>query len=73
MQMAAYYSVIAILFNSFWATVEVSHLAMIPGITSSETQRGGLSTIRTIGNVVSNVIVYGILWLMVNTGKKINA
>ena len=69
--MTVYYAVFAIFYNASFAILEVSHLAMIPGITSVEKQRGSLSSIRTVGQVVSNMLIYSILWVMFKTGTKI--
>ena len=51
------------------AVVQVSHLAMIPEITSNENERGGLTTIRNVGTVMSNIFVDVILWIMLAAGK----
>ena len=67
--MTIYYSVFSAIHNISWAFVQISHLAMIPEITSDERQRGFLTTMRNIGAVMSNIFVYSILWIMLGTGK----
>ena len=67
--MTIYYSVFSAIHNISWAFVQISHLAMIPEITSNERQRGFLTTMRNIGAVMSNIFVYSILWIMLGTGK----
>ena len=69
--MTIYYSVFSAIHNISWAFVQISHLAMIPEITSSEQQRGFLTTMRNIGAVISNIFVYSILWIMLGTGKVV--
>ena len=71
--MTAYYAVLASIFNISWATVQVSHLSMIPEITSIENERGNLITIRNVGTVMSNIFVYGLLWIMLTAGKLVVA
>ena len=71
--MTIYYSVLAVIYNFFWATVEISHLAMIPGIASSANERGALSMIRNVAFVLSNIVMYGILWVMLRAGKSLDA
>jgi len=66
--MTIYYSVFSAIHNISWAFVQISHLAMIPEITSNERQRGFLTTMRNIGAVMSNIFVYSILWIMLGTG-----
>ena len=70
--MTAYYSVFSAIHNISWAFIQISHLAMIPEITSNEHQRGFLTTMRNIGAVMSNIFVYIILWIMLGTGKFFN-
>ena len=69
--LTVYYSVFAAIFTCSWATVQVSHLAMIPEITSIENERGVLTTIRNVGTVTSNILVYGLLWFMLVIGTVI--
>ena len=66
-----YYSVFSAFNNIAWAFVQISHLAMIPEITSNEYYRGSLTTIRNIGTVASSIFVYTILWVLLGTGIQI--
>ena len=66
--MTVYYSVLAAAGNFCGAIVKISHLAMIPEITSIENERGVLNTIRNVVTAVSNVFVYGSLWFMLTSG-----
>ncbi|XP_071844616.1 major facilitator superfamily domain-containing protein 12-like isoform X1 [Apostichopus japonicus] len=47
-----------------WASVQISHLALIPELTSCEHERVELNTIRYTFTVVSNVVVFVIMWLL---------
>ena len=44
---------------------------MIPEITSIENERASLTTIRNVGTVMSNIFVYGLLWVMLTAGKLV--
>lgn len=47
-----------------WASVQISHLALIPELTSDENQRVGLNTIRYTFTVLSNVFVFVVMWML---------
>ena len=64
-----YFTILVALYNFFWATVENSHLAMIPEISSSSNQRGFLTTVRNAVFALSNSLMYFVLWRMLGTGK----
>jgi len=60
----AYYSAFVVLFQFGWATVQISHLSMIPDITSDEAERMALTSVRYAATVMSNLLVYGMCWLL---------
>ena len=64
-----YYSAFVVLFQFGWATVQISHLSMIPDITSDEAERMALTSVRYAATVMSNLLVYGMCWLLLETGK----
>ena len=64
----AYYSAFVVLFQFGWATVQISHLSMIPDITSDEAERMALTSVRYAATVMSNLLVYLIFWLLLETG-----
>ena len=64
-----YYLIFAILWNFSWATIQISHLAMIPEITSVEQNRMKLSTVRNAATVVSNLSTYAIFLLLIKTSN----
>lgn len=47
-----------------WASVQISHLALIPELTSDEHERVELNTIRYSFTVISNITVFVIMWLL---------
>ena len=65
----AYYSAFVVLFQFGWATVQISHLSMIPDITSEEKERMALTSVRYAATVMSNLLVYGMCWLLLVTGN----
>ena len=64
-----YYLVFAILFGFAWATIQVSHLAMIPEITSDEQEQMALASFRNAATVISSLSTYLIFLLLVKTGN----
>ena len=66
----AYYSAFVILFQFGWATVQISHLSMIPDITSNENSRMALTSIRYAATVMSYILVYSGTWLLLDTSKS---
>ena len=47
-----------IIFQFGWASTQISHLAAIPDIASSQNERTGLTAIRYSMTVASNILVY---------------
>ena len=65
----AYYSAFVVLFQFGWATVQISHLSMIPDITSCENARMTLTSVRYAATVMSNIFVYCVTWILLETGQ----
>ena len=57
----AYYCTAASLFNVGWASVQVSHMSMVPELSRHEHTRVVLNSARYSESVVANVAVFGIL------------
>jgi hypothetical protein len=57
----AYYSIAAALFNVGWAAVQVSHMSLVPELTSDTATRVKLNSVRYSGTVGSNLAVFGML------------
>ncbi|XP_063595503.1 major facilitator superfamily domain-containing protein 12-like [Penaeus indicus] len=51
------------LFQFGWASTQVSHLALIPDLTDSKSEREELNLIRYIFDVCSDVLVYLVAWV----------
>jgi len=59
-----YYSAFAVIFQFGWASVQISHLALIPAITPCQNERTGLTAIRYGMTVMSNITVYVVAWIV---------
>jgi len=53
-----YYSFFIILFQFSWASVQVSHLALVPELTRDTSERVMLNSMRSIATILSNVAVF---------------
>lgn len=58
-----YYSAFVIIFQFGWASVQISHLSMIPDLTTLSCERVELNSYRYAFTVISNICVYGIAWV----------
>lgn len=58
-----YYAAFIIIFQFGWASVQISHLSLIPDLTPVSCERVELNALRYAFTVVSNICVYGITWL----------
>ncbi|XP_063928728.1 major facilitator superfamily domain-containing protein 12-like isoform X1 [Zophobas morio] len=67
-----YYCVFITIFQFGWASVQISHLSLIPELTPNEHDRTKLTAIRYSFTVVSNLLVYVITWaiLHINSGAE---
>lgn len=61
-----YYSAFVMIFQIGWASVQISHLALIPDLTPTEHERTELTAIRYTFTVFSNVFVYIIVWAILH-------
>ncbi|XP_046403114.1 major facilitator superfamily domain-containing protein 12-like [Ischnura elegans] len=57
-----YYAAFVVIFQFGWASVQISHLSLIPDLTPDEHERTELTAIRYSFTVVSNVLVYLVTW-----------
>ncbi|KAF2345957.1 Major facilitator superfamily domain, partial [Trinorchestia longiramus] len=58
-----YLAPFVVIFQFGWAAVQISHLALIPSLTSEPHERTELNAIRYAFTVFSNITVYLITWL----------
>lgn len=59
-----YYSIPIIIFQFGWASVQISHLSLIPELTDDKNERVGLNAIRYAFTILSNVSVYVTMFLL---------
>lgn len=57
-----YWSFLAATFNFGWAAVQVSHMALVPELTSDESERVQLNSARYAGGITATLMVLGIAW-----------
>ncbi|GLH01281.1 Major facilitator superfamily domain-containing protein 12 [Gryllus bimaculatus] len=68
-----YYSSFVIIFQFGWASVQISHLSLIPDLTPCEHERTSLTAIRYSFTVISNIFVYVITWSVLHMTDDSNA
>ncbi|XP_077989047.1 major facilitator superfamily domain-containing protein 12-like [Glandiceps talaboti] len=61
-----YYAPFVVIFQFGWASTQISHLSLIPELTSNESTRVELNAIRYAFTVASNICVYAITWLLLD-------
>lgn len=59
-----YYSAFVVIFQFGWASVQISHLSLIPDLTKDPHERTELNAFRYAFTVVSNIFVFGVTWLI---------
>jgi Na+/melibiose symporter-like transporter len=62
------YSVFAALFNVGWASVQVSHMAMVPELTYDDSERVVLNSARYAFTILSNLAVFVAMLAIVGVG-----
>lgn len=67
-----YYMCTAALFNAGWSATQVSHLSLVPELTSSEDERVALNALRYFFAVVSNCLVFIIFWSVLYFEKTLS-
>lgn len=55
-----------VIFQFGWAAVQVSHLSLIPDLTSSSNERIGLNSLRYSWTVIASITVYLITWFVLS-------
>ena len=66
----AYYCVFSILWGIGWASTKISHMSMVPALSTSENNRMALNSISYAINVVSVICLCSVSWLFVRTGEN---
>ena len=63
-----YYAAFIVIFQFGWASVQISHLSLIPDLTPYSHERIELNAWRYAFTVVSSITVYLITWIILQTG-----
>lgn len=59
-----YYAPFVIIFQFGWAATQINHLSLITDLTPDEEERVGLNGMRYAFTVISNLIIFGVFWLL---------
>ncbi|XP_052795228.1 major facilitator superfamily domain-containing protein 12-like isoform X2 [Mya arenaria] len=65
-----YYAPFVVIFQFGWAATQINHLSLIPDLTDCQNERTGLNGSRYAFTVLSNIVVYGIAWLIFDLGQS---
>ncbi|XP_025077970.1 LOW QUALITY PROTEIN: major facilitator superfamily domain-containing protein 12-like [Pomacea canaliculata] len=65
-----YYGAFVIIFQIGWASVQISHLSLIPELTSCENQKTGLIGWRYAATGFSSLLTYAIAWVLLSAGSN---
>lgn len=57
-----YFSLFITLFQCGWATIQISHLAILPELATTQTDRSELNSARYCMSIVSNIAVFMMAW-----------
>ncbi|XP_066587775.1 major facilitator superfamily domain-containing protein 12-like [Prorops nasuta] len=69
-----YYAAFVVIFQFGWAAVQISHLSLVPELTPTDHERTELIAIRYSFTVLSNILVYCIMWATLHiTDESSNA
>lgn len=63
-----YYAAFVIIFQIGWASVQISHLSLIPELTSDKSEVAGLNGWRYAATGVANLMTYAIAWVILSSG-----
>ncbi|KAF2359689.1 Major facilitator superfamily domain [Trinorchestia longiramus] len=66
---SVYYCFFVVIFQFGWASVQISHLALIPDLTPKKSQRTELNSIRYAFTVLANLSVFSITYIILGTGE----
>ncbi|CAH0474096.1 unnamed protein product [Peronospora belbahrii] len=67
--MLVYYSAAASIFNIGWATVQVSHMAMVPELSEDDNVRCILNSTRYAFTILSNVLIFCVFLILLRVVK----
>lgn len=61
-----YFSLFITLFQCGWATVQISHLAILPELSTTQTDRAELNSVRYCMSIFSNIAVFMVAWTVLH-------
>ena len=64
-----YYALFIVLFQFAWASVQVSHLALVPELTRDSEERVYLNSLRSIFTILSNLTVFCLAFAVLRGGR----
>ncbi|XP_031554631.1 major facilitator superfamily domain-containing protein 12-like isoform X2 [Actinia tenebrosa] len=70
MAMFIYYAPFIVVFQFGWAATQISHLSLIPELITNDQEKCDLNAIRYAATVASNIFVFIITWIMLDSGKE---
>jgi len=62
-----YYAFFIVIFQWAWASVQVSHLALVPELSRDSGERVYLNSLRSIATILSNVTVFCLAFVILHT------
>ena len=62
-----YYAFFIVIFQWAWASVQVSHLALVPELSRDSNERVYLNSLRSIATILSNVTVFCFAFVILHT------
>ena len=65
-----YFVAFVVVFQFGWASTQISHLSMIPALTSCENERTALTSVRYGATVLANTAVFGVTWAWIGVGDR---
>lgn len=65
-----YFGLFIVLFQCGWATVQISHLAILPELSTTHTDRSELNSVRYCMSIFSNITVYMVAWTVLHIRNR---
>lgn len=65
-----YFSLCITLFQSGWAVVQISHLAILPELSTTQRDRSELNSVRYCMSIFSNITVFVLAWMILHIRNR---
>lgn len=62
-----FYLPFIVLFQIGWAIVQISHMSLIPDLSSIQSDRIDMNAIRYFFTIMANIVLYSIIWFVFNS------